>query len=418
MTENGARLRQDHARSSGPGSTDGDGPERNAWVGWLQIGAIVMVIILALFVTARLAAGGGEDAQSPPERPPVPVRVTQPLTADHRIDLALTGTVTATAFVDLTPQVGGRVIEVSPSARAGGAFQAGELLFRIDPRDYEVALTRAQSQLADARSRFQQAEAEAEIAREEWDRLYPGQPITALAAREPQLEAARSALLAAEAQLAEARLDLERTSFSLPFAGRLTESRIEAGQLVGANQSYGTAYSHDAIELAAPIAPSDLARIGDPVGQTARVVLEAGGPSLPARVVRVGARLDARTRFIDLYLDPGEAGRALAPGLFAEILIEGPTLEDVMILPEGAVAGLDAVRRVEDGRIAEIRIDVLDRPRGRVVVRPFDAHEGLIVSPLPEGALGRPAEIVETVDPPRIDADRPVGEASRDGDRR
>ncbi|MEQ8405076.1 MAG: efflux RND transporter periplasmic adaptor subunit [Oceanicaulis sp.] len=400
MSEETARLRQDSGERTEDRSESGD----RGWIGWLQIAGIVLVILVAAGITIWLSSTGGEPGEAAPERPDVPVRVTDPVIADHRVSVALTGTVSVTAFVDLTPQVGGRVMSVSDAVRAGSAFEAGEVLFEIDPRDYEVAVTRARSALAQARSSLAQAQAEAEVAREEWDNLYPGRPITPLAAREPQLEAARGQLLSAQADLDQARLNLERTSVSLPFAGKVIESRVEAGALVSAGQSYGRAYDLEAVELIAPISPTDLARLGAAEGAPVRLSLEAGGPGFPGRVARIGAQLDERTRFIDLYIEPEAGDLVLQPGLFADVMIQGPLLEDVMILPPGAVAGLNEVRLIEDGAIVTERIEVLDRPPGRIIARAFDVHEGLVVSPLPEGAIGREAEIIEQVEPPQADA--------------
>ena len=367
---------------------------QSAWVGWLQIAAIAAVIVIAALITWRLSADGAPSSGNGAERPPTPVRVAQPDTADHTIVVRVTGTVAATAPVDLTPQVGGRIVEVSPSALAGAAFEAGDILFRIDPRDYEVAVTRARAALADADAALQQAEAEAEIARREWEAVYPGREITPLAAREPQLAAARARQLAAEADLAQARLNLERTEVGLPFAGRVVESRLEVGLLAVAGQPYGSVYDFEALEIVAPIAPSDLARLGDTADLTAQVRLEGDPVGFAASIAREGAQLDARTRFIDLFIDPGAAGIALRPGQFAEVRIDGPVLETVFVLPTEAVAGLNQVNIVERGVIAERRVEVLDRPRGAVITAPFDVGAGVIISPVPEGGVGREAEIL------------------------
>jgi RND family efflux transporter MFP subunit len=400
MAKDTSRLRQDNDGRAGSAEHGDQDEDRGAWVGWLQIAGVVLVILAAAGVTIWLSAGGDEPGIAPPESLDVPVRVTEPVTADHQVTVALTGTVTVTAYVDLTPQVGGRVLSVSESVRAGASFEAGEILFQIDPRDYEVAVTRARSALAQARSNFAQIQAEADVSREEWDRLYPGEPITPLAAREPQQEAARSQLLSAQADLQQAQLNLERTAVSLPFAGRVTQSRLEAGTLVNAGQPYGQAYDYEAVEIVAPISPADLARVGQAESAMVRLSLEAGGADFNGRIERIGARLDERTRFIDLFIDPEREGEAMQPGLFAAVQIEGPLLQGVMILPGAAVAGLNEVRLVEDGVIVSERIDVLDRPRGRIIARAFDVHEGLIVSPLPEGAVGRAAEIADRVAPP------------------
>ena len=371
------------------------GEPNSGWIGWVQISGIALVILAAAAITLWLSSSSDDGRQAPPEQPPAPVRVVQPDRGDHPIRIEATGTVTVTAFVDLTPEVGGRIIEVSDSARSGASFQAGEVLFRIDPRDYEVAVSRARAAVADARAALQTEEAQARIARTEWENLYPDREITPLAAREPQLEAARARLLSAEADLAQARLNLERTEFSLPFNGRIAESRVEAGRLAVAGQDLGSAYDLGAIEIVAPLAPEEMSRLSGARGRPARITLEGAERPLGGAVARVGARLDERTRFVDVFIAPGEAGADLRPGLFADVGLSGPVLEDVMMLPAAALPGLDTVRVVEGGVIAERTVTVLDRPRGRVVVEPFDAADGVIVSALPESAVGREAEIVD-----------------------
>ncbi len=371
-----------------------DARYQNGWIGWIQIGGILVVIAIAAAVTLLLAAGGSRQGGDGPERTNIPVQVITPQTGNHTPSVTITGTVSVTAEVDLTPQVGGRIIEIADNARAGSSFAAGEVLFQIDPRDYRVAVTRAQASLADAQASLEQTVADAEIARREWAAVYPDREITALAAREPQLAAARARTLAAEADLAQARLNLERTEVSFPFAGRVAQSRLEAGLLAAAGQRYGTVYDVSTLEIVAPIAPSDLARLGQDARGEAHVSLEGSTASFPARIARVGAQLDSRTRFIDLFLDPGDAASNLRPGQFASIEIEGPTQRDVFILPAAAAPGLTLIKVVDGGLIVERDITVLDRPRGQIVVEPFDFGEGVIVSPVPEGAIGRAAEIV------------------------
>lgn len=379
-------------------NTTGAAPEPGAgesgWIGWLQIAGVVALIVVAGAITLWLSSSSDEGPAAPPEQPPAPVRVVQPETGDHPIRIEATGSVTVTALVELAPQIGGRIIEVSGAARAGSAFEAGEVLFRIDPRDYEVAVSRARAALADARAALQNEQAQAAIARTEWESLYPGREITPLAAREPQLEAARARLLAAQADLDQARLNLERTAFSLPFAGRIAESRIEAGRLADAGQSLGSAYDTASIEIVAPLAPEEIARLDGAVGRAVEITIEGTEASFRGRVARIGARLDDRTRFVDLFIQADDAA-ALQPGLFADLSISGPTLSDVMVLPAAALPGLGTVRVVENGVIAERAVTVLERPRGQVVAEQFDAADGVIVSALPEGAMGREAEIVD-----------------------
>ena len=367
--------------------------EKSGWVGWLQIGAIIAVIVLAMILTTVLSTGGEATRQTAPERPATPVEIARPVAEHHQIEIALTGAVSTPADISLSPQVGGRVIEVSDAVRAGAFFEANDVLFWIDPRDYEVAVSRAQAGLADARSALDQLTAEAEINQAEWRREYPGRDITPLAAREPQLAAARAAVEAAQADLAQARLNLERTNIRFPFRGRVIDSRIAPGLLVSAGQSYGAVYDIESLEVVAPIAPAELARLDEAVGRQAMLSITETGLSLNGEIVREGADLNPRTRFVDLYIAPDTPDQ-LRPGQFVSVTVTGPDLERGLMMPGSALVGLDQVRIVRDGRIEEVTIEVLDRWDGDVFVAPFDYAEGVILTPVPETALGRRANIL------------------------
>ena len=367
--------------------------DKAGWVGWLQIGAILAVILVAMVLTAMLSSGGGAPRQSAPERPATPVEIAWPVVHDHQIEIALTGSVSTPSDITLSPQVGGRVIEVSDAVRAGAFFEADEVLFRIDPRDYQVAVSRARASLADARSALDQLTAEAEINQAEWRREYPGREITPLAAREPQLAAARARVDSAEADLAQAQLNLERTNIRFPFHGRVIDSRIATGQLVSAGQSYGSVYDISNLEIVAPIAPTDLARLDEATGREARLEIAETGVSLSGVIVREGASLNARTRFIDLFIAP-VAPDQLRPGQFVDVTVTGPDLEAGLKMPGSALVGLNQVRIVRNDQIEEVEVEVLDRWGDDIFVAPFDYGQGVILSPVPENALGRRANIL------------------------
>lgn len=369
------------------------------WIGWVQIGGILAVIVVAIVITMVLSGGGDEQGAEPPADARVPVEVVHPDVAPHRITVAATGTVEAKALVSITPQVGGQVREVSDSVREGGRFEAGEVLFRIDPRDYEVAVQRARANLADARSALAEIEAEADIAQEEWRATFPGRDITALAAREPQLEAARSRVMSAEADLNQARIDLDRTTLSFAFDGRVVASQIETGQVVSPGQAYGQVYSIGELEVVVPVPPEDAARLGEAEGRPVQIRLEGHDRPIAGEVLREGAQLDARSRLINLFVAP-EQPDALRPGLFADVVIDGPELSRVLALPGTALSGLDQVHVVRGDEIESLRVEVLDRRDRTVFVEPFDYGEGVIVTPLPEGAIGRQARILTDTDEP------------------
>ena len=106
----------------------------------------------------------------------------------------------------LVAQVAARITAVSPSFVAGGFFEKGDILISLDRSDYDLAVIQAKYQVAQAELTLKLEEQQAEIAREEWQRLNDGD-IPSLVARQPQLKQANAALAAAKATLDQTKLN-------------------------------------------------------------------------------------------------------------------------------------------------------------------------------------------------------------------
>ena len=92
------------------------------------------------------------------------VRVVPASSAAGPVVIRGEGSVAPLRQVNLVPQVGGEVVHVSPSLVNGGAFDSGELLVRIDPEDYRLAVTLARAKVEDAESKLQTLQAESAAA--------------------------------------------------------------------------------------------------------------------------------------------------------------------------------------------------------------------------------------------------------------
>ena len=163
-----------------------------------------MKLNLKVLLPIGIIAGGGiaaagliaarSDVQTrPPDTPAPLIRTIKVQPESIQLKVLAQGTVAARTESDLIAQVNGEVIEVAPAFAMGGFFRRGDTLARIDPRDYELALTTARVQVAQARLQLVREQEESRIAREEWDRTGEGQP-TSLVLREPQLDQAEAAL--------------------------------------------------------------------------------------------------------------------------------------------------------------------------------------------------------------------------------
>ena len=170
---------------------------------------ILPVVVLSVGVAAAMLLASSRKAPPRTERislgPLVEVMVAQ--LGDVPIVVSGHGEVGAKVAVNVVPQVSGQVLRVHPSLVAGGFFKAGDPLVVVDPKDYELAVERAAAAVARAQVSLEREEAEAVVAREEWDALNPGEePPSGLVVREPQVRQAEAELAAARADLHAAEL--------------------------------------------------------------------------------------------------------------------------------------------------------------------------------------------------------------------
>ena len=373
-------------------SDPASGKPKRRWVGTTQVVVVIALVLLALLYArapdndnAALQIGAGED-------PKPLVNVLLPVAGTNMLTVAATGSVDVRNRVALTPQVTGRVVSISPSLRVGGTFAAGEQLLVIDPRDFQLAVEAAEADVATAESDLKLEQARSDAARANYDLLHPGEEVPALVARVPQIAQAEARLAAARARQRVAALDLERTVFSLPFAGTVTRTSAEVGQLLTLGVSFGEVYGDDAIEVVAPISADNLKRLDPAVGRRARV----SDPyrTFDAVVQKASAELDSRTRFATLYLKV--TGEPPLPGTFVTVEIEGPVFADTFLLPDSAEQANSRIWIVANGELRAVTTPAIGRTADGWITSAFDPGDGVVLGAVPGATEGQEVQIVNS----------------------
>jgi len=370
-------------------------PQKRTWViGVIQLVFVIAVIGTAIGLSQALKSGVNNKAPRIAElrgASEITVRIADTETLRFTPEVRLNGTVQAAAEVSVSPQVSGEIKRVSASFRAGAEVKKGALLFEIDRSDYVLAVQRAESEVASARSDLQQLEAEAAIAVKEWEELYPGRAVNELAARIPQIEAAKARLASASANKATAELSLQRTRVTAPTNARVLSSSLDIGQIVAPGQAVGRLVSLDSIELAVPVSIAQLAILDPALGRIAQFQTRgASSDASAAQITRIDASVDARTRLSNLYLEP-ENRQDLRIGDFVDVSIRSDTIEGAIALPASALAGQARVWVLQDGALASRSITILgERNAGElIVVAPFDLADGVVALPPLEASEGQ-----------------------------
>ena len=349
------------------------------------------------------------------EIPPPSVRVVVVQPENVRLKVRAEGTVAPRTETELVPEVSGRVTMISESLAAGGFFEEGEVLLKIDRREYELAVVQARAAVAQAELKLATEQEEAAVARKEWESLGQGEP-RPLVVRAPQIAEAKAMLASAEAAFEKAEYDLERTVVKAPFAGRVWEKRVDVGQFVSRGSSIARLYSVDYAEVRLPIPDSDLAYVNLPLayrGQKER----AAGPRVTlmanfagkrhrwqGRIVRTEGEIDPRTRMVQAIAqvdDPyGEArpGRPpLAVGMFVEAEIDGNTATNVFVLPRIVLRGADQVLVVDkENRLRFRTVGILRTESDQVMIRSgLEPGERVAVSVVEAAVDGMKVHVLE-----------------------
>jgi len=343
--------------------------------------------VLHVLITLALIAGGvvgfvlltasrSELERTKPPTPKPAVQVLRVKSGPLPVKVYGEGTVRPLRQIQLVPQVGGKVIFVSPSLVDGGEFKQEDVLLRIDPVDYRLAVTLATARVKDAESKLKVAVEEAAAAKEEWRLLNPGDDGStakppALVAKEPQLAAARAKLAGDIADLKKAQLNLQRTEIGAPFDGRVSAESVDIGQYVRSGESVATLFSTEAAEIVVPLEDESVFWIDVPGFTTderpgADVIVSArfAGRDVrwQGRVVRAEGKLDERTRLVEVVVrveSPYATRPPLVSGLFVTVEIIGKRLEQAAIIPRSALRGDGTVWIVDQqGRLSFRKVKV------------------------------------------------------------
>ncbi|TQV82411.1 efflux RND transporter periplasmic adaptor subunit [Exilibacterium tricleocarpae] len=350
--------------------------------------------------------------------PAVPVLPTQVqvMAADPRpqaLTVKTQGTVAPRREIDLVTRVAGNIQSAAGNFVDGGFFAAGETLIKIDDRDYQFALVRATARVREAEQALATERGRARQAQREWRDLGNAEA-NALFLRKPQLAAAEATLDSARAERDQARLDFERTTISVPFAGRVRETYVDLGQYVSPGTKIAKVYDTSLAEIRLPLTDRQAALVDLPLGFRGNA--DEPGPAVTisgviagqryrwqGRIVRTDASVDVRSRLyyavaevLDPFVaDPATAQVPLVVGLFVEAEISGRQLPGVITLPKQAlfkrnhVYTLDKEQRVELKTVTVLHSDAEwawvrgDLAPGELVVTDKQAYlqPGLVVAP-------------------------------------
>lgn len=365
-----------------------------------------LFILLGAFALSYLLWFLGQVQPDPVEELPPPDVIIEILTPkDFQVQISSNGTTTPLTQTVLTAEVGGEVIYRSKKFAEGASVIEGEILAKIDDTDLQLQYKNALLQLANAEVQYSLQLAEAEVAKEAWDKIGDG-VASDLTLKKPQLKQAEAFLEVAKAQVSSAAKKLNKTEIIAPYAGRIQNVNIDLGTTIIPGQPVGAMYTSSEIEITLAVKDNDLQFLSIPMdgrklnpSEQASVVIESfykgKNQSWKGKLERVDGVIDPVTRMINLIAvfknDFIEIDKPNLPiGLFVEAKIDGITLKNIFEIPINSISEDNEVYIVDKDNQLELReLTILKKYSEFVIIKDgLKAGERLVTSKLSTASDG------------------------------
>jgi len=379
------------------------------------------VIAVALVGFGVMKGLSGEAESAPPAESVLPVEVITVAHDSGPATIVATGTVAAAQQVVVTPEVAGKLREVSDKLAPGGRFEKGELLARIDASNYVAGLRVAEQQLEQARLELSLEQGRGEVAAQEWAMLAPADKADRdanLALRRPQYAVAKAAVAAAEAQLSKARKDVGRTRLTAPFNAVVVAETVDVGQVVGAGTQVATLVGTDrarvtvsvpvdqlpVVEAPGVVRPDGSMPIRGSAATVTQTLTDGSHITRQGEVLGVSGQLDPQTRTaqvtVDIPVTTDETGLSMLPGAFVSVAIHGASWDDAFRLPRTALSDGDTVWVVdEESTLQRREVSVAwSLPDAVVLSAGLSAGDRVVVSAMSNPLVGQRVAAQSTKD--------------------
>ncbi|MEJ6772819.1 MAG: efflux RND transporter periplasmic adaptor subunit [Porticoccaceae bacterium] len=271
----------------------------------------------------------------------------------------------------IVSEVSGLVLDVADAFVVGGTFKAGDMLLKLDPTDYEVALQRAEAKVISFKALMELENARSVQAEKEWGMTgRPTSEAPLLALRRPYLLEAEANLLQAKAEVRQAEIKLSKTVIRASYAGMVSEKLADIGQFVTMGTAIGETFAIDFVEIRLPLSEKDLTMMD---GLSSQVELRKKQITLTgtvdgivtswlATLARSEGVVDElnRSQYIvarvaDPYgLDDNDRQVPLRVGTFVKASIQGKVLKDVFKVPRSALLEGSRMGLVDDQALLKI----------------------------------------------------------------
>lgn len=236
----------------------------------------------------------------------------------------ISGVVQSSQKADLSFEVGGNVAEVT--VKLGEQVTAGQILAKLDPKPYELALNSAQAEATKAKAQLLEKESDYKAKSTLYEKRFVAKNVVDTA--KADLDSATQNLASAQAKLELAQRDLSHTALKAPFAGEIAKRTIDPATNVTQGQTVFQLLGQGGLEIDLSV-PESLRRMISVNMPVTAVFPTLNGTKTEGHVSEISASANELNAFpAKVLISPAEG---VYPGLTAEVIFNYQAKGDALI---------------------------------------------------------------------------------------
>ena len=321
--------------------------------------------------------------------------------------ISVYGELVAGRTLNLTSLVNGTVAEINPNVKPGATIKKDEVLIKLNPFPFEIAVTEAEANLKEAEASIIEIQVridteedglartreQMELAQTDLDRakkllarkagtlrtveereLVVSERRAAfetnqsnIAIQKAQLETRKATLLRLQALVRQAKENLKKTTLKAPFDAVIQATNVELGQTITSTLNIITLYEAETLDAEFVLSDGQYGRLvannAEIDGRTVDVIWKVGASSfqIPATIDRVGAEIASGRGGVAVYarLDKSAISKGVRPGAFVSVAVPDQTFDQTFRIPETALFEGDTVYAVNsDNRLSARKVTI------------------------------------------------------------
>ncbi len=361
---------------------------------WFRVGSALSILGIGVAAFVILSATKEEAKKKEATQRVRQVATTPMHYADHTLQIHGNGSIESQQLLDLVSFVGGEVVYSRGDLKSGLFVKKGDILLKIDDREAQNRTLQARSGLINAIvSLIPELRGNAQDAiYKKWNSYLeqlnmsttPELPLITDA--QERIRVSMHNIFNQHATVKNTEITLDRHTIRAPFDGYLVNDGVIAGTWISPGQVAVSLINPFLLEIAVPLALSELELLSDVLVPTAIVSpSEDPGKHLKGILRRQNAHIDKRSQTVTIHIEltNPKLDPAFLPGNYMDVFIQGKRLLDVALLPRDVIAPGSYVYTMEDSLLARYPVEIVATEGDSLLIaRGKVAHGAQVVTTL------------------------------------